>query len=207
VGAGSEPALARWENSHQAIAEGVLQTLKGTGDLRRFIGETNDQFVKIPWIEPAGAHWIDIDTTATTLGNAGRVSVATDFANFRAATVMFPTTTAAANARYGVGYVASLGDVPWRSNATLTTITTKMQTAVTYDDWYRILPTAGALAHYLQDMPQPMHLTDFHDGAALPSLCLDVQISRSYLGESHAFERSETLRSPSAGGRRQYLGA
>ena len=39
-----------------------------------------------------------------------------------------------------------------------------MQAAQTYDDWYRILPTAGALAHFLQDMHQPMHLTQYYNG-------------------------------------------
>src|SRR5215208_3651039 len=81
-----KPALAWWENGHQAITEGVLQSLQGTGDLRRFIGETNDQFVRIPWIEPAGAHYIDIDTPSQGLGNAGFVSYKTDFTNFRAGT-------------------------------------------------------------------------------------------------------------------------
>src|SRR5689334_12525136 len=67
------PAQAWWENGHEAITRGVLQDLSGTGDLQRFFAETNDQFVKIPWIEPAGLHFINIDTTASTVGNAGTV--------------------------------------------------------------------------------------------------------------------------------------
>ena len=159
AGAIALPAQGWWENGHEAITRGVLQDLSGTGDLQRFFAETNDQFVKIPWIEPAGLHFINIDTTATTSGNAGIVSYGKDFTNFRAGTFSFPTSTAAANARYGSGYVGSQGGVPWLSNDTLATLTTKMQTAQTYDDWYRLLPTAGALAHYLEDMHQPMHLT------------------------------------------------
>jgi hypothetical protein len=161
---GAQPARAWWENGHQAIAEGVLQNLQATGDLQRFIEETNDQFVKIPWIEPAGSHWIEVDRAALTNGNAGTVSYATDFANFRAGTFTFPSTRAAANARYTSAYLSAWGDVPWRANDTLADLTSMMQAAVTYDDWYRMLPTAGALAHYLQDMHQPMHLTQFYQG-------------------------------------------
>lgn len=181
-------AHAWWENGHQAIAEGVLQNLQGAGDLRRFIGETNDQFVKIPWIEPAGTHYIDIDTTSATNGNAGLVRYGTDFANFRAGTFTFPTTTAGAKARYGAGYLSSWGDVPWRTNDTLTTLTSKMQAAVTYDDWYRLLPTAGALTHYLEDMHQPQHLTKDYDGA--PSSGLHGRY------EGGQFERGSVWRYP-----------
>jgi hypothetical protein len=160
----AQSAGAWWENGHEAITRGVVQNLQGTGDLQRFISETNDQFVKIPWIEPPSQHYIDIDTTTNAFGNAGQVSYATDFANFRAGTFNFPTTTAGATARYGSSYLNGNGAVPWTANDTMTTLTAKMQAAQTYSDWYRLLPTAGALGHYIQDMHNPMHLTKDYDG-------------------------------------------
>jgi hypothetical protein len=164
LAAAATPARGWWGYGHETITQGVLQDLGGTGDLQRFISETNAQFSMIPHIEPTGLHYIDIDYAGTTTGNAGTVSYANDFTSFRAGTFAFPTTTAAAYARYGSGYVNNNGGVPWLANDTLATLTTKMQAATTYEDWYHLLPTAGALAHYIEDMHQPMHLTKDYDG-------------------------------------------
>jgi len=105
------PARAWWGYGHETITRGVLQDLNGTGDLQRFIGETNSQFSAIPHVEPAGNHFINIDSTVTTSGNAGTVSYAIDFANFRAHTFTFPTNTTAANSRYGSAYISNYGGV------------------------------------------------------------------------------------------------
>ncbi len=161
------PARAWWGYGHETITQGVLQDLSGTGDLNRFIGETDAQFSAIPHIEPAGNHFINIDTTATTSGNAGTVSYGSDFTNFRAGTFTFPTTTAAANARYGSTYISTYGGVPWLANDTLTSLTAKMQAATTYADWYHLLPTAGALAHYIEDLHQPLHITTNYNPGGL----------------------------------------
>lgn len=161
------PARAWWGYGHETIAKGVLQNLDGTGDLQRFISETNAQFTAIPHIEPAGNHFFDVDSTATTTGNAGTVSYANDFANFRAGTFTFPTNTAAANARYGTAYGDIQGRAPWRTNDMLTTLTNRMLAATTYTDWYNLLPTAGAIAHYIQDLHQPMHLTTNYNPGGL----------------------------------------
>lgn len=164
LAAAASPARAWWGYGHETITQGALQDLSGTGDLQRFFGETGAQFSAIPHIEPPGLHYIDIDTTSTGWGSDPTASYNKDFQNFRLGTFTFPTTTAAANTRYGLGYLDSYGGVPWLANDTLATLTAKMQAATTYDDWYHLLPTAGALAHYLEDLHQPMHVTQYYDG-------------------------------------------
>lgn len=151
LGTSARPAAAWWGNGHETIAQGAVADLVGaggTGDLYRFFSETGDQFSKIPHIEPAGTHFIDIDASP----------FATDFANFRAGTFTFPTTSSAASARYGSTAVAN-NSGPWTANDLLTTLTTKMRTARTYMDWYQLEQTAGAMTHYIEDLHQPMHLT------------------------------------------------
>jgi len=160
------PAHGWWSNGHATITTGVTQSLTNTGDLGRFFSENDTWFSNIPRIEPASNHFINIDLTTLGSVNAqgNRESYGNDFTNFRAGTFTFPTTTADANARYGSAYVNSGGGVPWLANDTLSNLSTKMQAAQTYDDWINLLPTAGALAHYIEDLHQPMHLTKDYDG-------------------------------------------
>jgi hypothetical protein len=97
-------------------------------------------------IEPPGAHYIDIDY----------------YPEFAAGT--FPRDLSVLTARYGSSVVNNNGTAPWTAKSYQTTLTNLMRSARTEQDWLDLLPTAGALAHYVEDMHNPMHMAMNYDG-------------------------------------------
>lgn len=167
--AASSPAHAWWGFGHETISRGAVVNLRlsPSESFNRFFGEVAQPYSRLPHIEPAGLHYIDIDTAVTTSVSGTSVSYAGDFAALRTGTLNFPLTTAAANARYGTSYINANGGVPWLANDTLNSLTSRMQSATTYRNWYDLLTTAASLSHYLQDMHNPMHLTQNYNPGGL----------------------------------------
>ena len=54
--------------------------------------------------------------------------------------------------------------VPWTAVNYYETLRTQFATATTVNDWTNLLATAGALAHYLEDLHNPMHLALNYNG-------------------------------------------
>jgi hypothetical protein len=67
-------------------------------------------------------------------------------------------------ALYGEQYVQDNGVAPWNAAGYADYLTTLMAGAVTSTDWTNLLPVAGALAHYLEDLHNPLHTTTNYDG-------------------------------------------
>jgi len=91
--------------------------------------------------EPPGSHAVQIDAYPEFF------------------THTFPRDLDAAVAQYGAGVVAARGTGPWDALSSYETLRALFAAARTESDWTNLLSTAGALAHYLEDLHVPFHLT------------------------------------------------
>jgi hypothetical protein len=138
-------AQDRWGSSgHQHITEGAVNHLPQP--LRGFFQANSTTVSTAAGVEPPSTHYIDIDV----------------YPEFFAGT--FPRDWTAAVALYGTTTLSNNGLGPWNAQTFATTLSTQMATASTEQDWLNLLQTAGALAHYLEDLHNPLHLTQNYDG-------------------------------------------
>jgi hypothetical protein len=97
--------------------------------------------------EPSGTHFINIDS----------------YPEFFDGT--FPRELADAQAKYGASVVAANGLAPWNYEARMTTLTQQMSGARTITNWTGdVVATAATVAHYIEDLHNPLHLTKNFDG-------------------------------------------
>ena len=96
--------------------------------------------------EPLGRHYIDIDV----------------YSEFFAGTM--PRDLNVLYANYGTSFVNTNGISPWVIANYRATLTTQMSTARSTSDLELLARTAGEMAHYLEDINQPLHTTDNYDG-------------------------------------------
>jgi hypothetical protein len=134
-----------WSSAgHQFITDTAMQELPVT--LRTFFLNHATAVKTAAGTEPPGQHYIDIDV----------------YPEFAAHT--FPHDESVLIARYGSAYVASNGEGPWTAATYRETLQAQMAAARTAADWDALIDTAGALAHCLEDLHNPMHLAENYDG-------------------------------------------
>ena len=93
-------------------------------------------------VEPPGSHWFHRDAYPES----------------------FPHDYEDLVALYGEPYVQDNGLAPWYVENYAAHVTTLMIGAETSTDWANLLPYAGALAHYIEDLHNPLHATSNYDG-------------------------------------------
>ena len=96
--------------------------------------------------EPPGQHYIDIDVYPEFL--AGQMP--------RDLNVLYAT--------HGTSFVNSNGISPWVIANYRATLTSQMRTAASDAAYLALARTAGEMAHYIEDINQPLHTTDNYDG-------------------------------------------
>jgi hypothetical protein len=114
--------------------------------LRSFFEANKSSVSSMASQEPPGKHYIDIDY----------------YPEFFAGT--FPHDVNDLISTYGYAVVEDNGMAPWTYENYVGTLTGLMASAVTKQDWINLLPVAAAQAHYIEDMHNPLHLTQNYDG-------------------------------------------
>jgi hypothetical protein len=139
------PRAYAWSSvGHQRITEGAVGQLPQP--LRAFFHDQLDTIKSEAGTEPPGAHYINIDC----------------YPEFFAGTL--PHNLDDLIAIYGASVVDDNGMGPWTATDYLATLETAMAAAHTKSAWSNLLPTAGDLAHYLEDLHNPLHLTTNYNG-------------------------------------------
>ena len=67
-------------------------------------------------------------------------------------------------ALYGVQVVEDNGTGPWNAGTYAENLSSQMAAATTAQAWSNLRSTAGALAHYVEDLHNPLHLTMNYNG-------------------------------------------
>jgi hypothetical protein len=138
-------AQLRWGSAgHQHITAGAIGHLPQP--LRGFFEANSATVSSAAGQEPPSTHYIDIDV----------------YPEFFAGT--FPHDWDAAVAYYGASTLYANGIGPWNAETYAANLSTMMATAHTEQAWLNLLPTAGALAHYVEDLHNPLHLTENYNG-------------------------------------------
>jgi hypothetical protein len=129
---------------HRWITESAVQHLPLP--LRGFFAANHTAITNQAGMEPPGAHYIDIDY----------------YPEFLAGT--FPRDLNTLISRYGSTTVTNNGKGPWTYANYVSTLSQGMAAAQTPADWQNLIPTAAAMAHYIEDLHNPLHLTQNYDG-------------------------------------------
>ena len=138
-------AQDRWGGTgHSHITEGAVLHLPQP--LRHFFQDNSVYIAAQAAIEPPSTHYIDIDY----------------YPEFFAGTL--PHSYSALVAIYGVTVVEDNGVGPWNAGTYTTTLSSQMAAATTATAWSNLRATAGALAHYVEDLHNPLHLTMDYNG-------------------------------------------
>ncbi len=130
---------ARGRAGHERITEGTVAHLPQP--LRAYVQFNLDTIRTISGGEPPGTHYIDIDF----------------YPEFFAGT--FPRDINDLIALYGENVVQQNGTVPWTIGDFVEELSGMMASATTVQDWADLRYTAAALAHYIEDLHNPLHLT------------------------------------------------
>jgi hypothetical protein len=138
------PAHGWGRTGHEHITEGAIGHLPLP--LRGFFAAHESDVVEMAGDEPPGSHWIDIDY----------------YPEFFAGT--FPRDVNMLIAKYGSSTVNSIGMGPWTYANYVTSLSQAMAAAQTPTAWNNLLGTAAAMAHYIEDLHNPLHLTLNYDG-------------------------------------------
>jgi hypothetical protein len=138
-------AQDRWGSTgHQHMTAGAITHLPQP--LKGFFEANSATVASAAGVEPPGTHYIDIDY----------------YPEFFAGT--FPHNQATLVAMYGQSTVNSNGTAPWTVGTYTTNLSNAMAAAHTEAAWTGLLQTAGALAHYVEDLHNPLHLTTNYNG-------------------------------------------
>jgi hypothetical protein len=137
-------ADAWWDTGHSYIAENSVQHLPAR--LAAFIDQNFETIDFHASTEPPGQHYIDIDV----------------YPEFHAGEM--PRDLNELYATYGPSYVNSNGIAPWVIANYRATLTAQMSAAENSTDFEQVARTAGEMAHYIQDINQPLHTTENHNG-------------------------------------------
>lgn len=141
---GPSPAHAWWHSVHQVITQDAIDRLPPP--LRGFFETNRDDIVAMTAAEPPGRHYINIDV----------------YPEFFAGS--FPRDVDDLIAIYGWSFVTGHGRAPWTTVDYLHSLSAKMATAENPQNWIDLRSTAAALAHYAEDLQNPLHLTRNYDG-------------------------------------------
>jgi len=129
---------------HRFITDAAVEELPPP--LKTFFQNYKGQIRTNAAIEPPGNHFIDIDY----------------YPEFFAHT--FPHDVNVLIAKYGGLTVTNNGMAPWTATNYYQTLRNQFAAAQTTLNWSNLLTTAGALAHYLEDLHNPMHLATNYNG-------------------------------------------
>jgi hypothetical protein len=140
-------ALGWGAAGHSFITANSVQQLPD-GPLKAFVNQNFSTISNYATNEPPGQHYIDIDVYSEFLSG------------------QMPRDLNVLYAKYGTSFVNSNGISPWVIANYRTTLTTQMKNAKTVSDFQTAARTAGEMAHYIEDINQPLHVTDNYDGAA-----------------------------------------
>jgi len=146
VGLSTPKANAWWRLGHEQITEGAVSHLPGglqgffQSNLATIKTYSGDEPVQPP------AHWIDIDL----------------YADWPATPIIRDPVQAYDT--YGPGLMEEAGMAPWAVAGHTEELSGQMLAATTAQDWQDLLVTAGELAHYIEDLHNPLHLTKNYDG-------------------------------------------
>ena len=137
-------ARAWWWQGHEAITEAAIPALPEP--LETFFAAHSGDVIAISGNEPPGTHYIDIDFYPEFTNNT------------------FPRDIDDLIGLYGSSVVSQYGTGPWTAEDYYNTLVGQFATAADISDWTDLLSTAGALAHYIEDLHNPMHLTLNYNG-------------------------------------------
>ena len=131
-------------NGHRFITDTAVEELPPP--LKSFFQANKTAFKDKAATEPAGNHFIDIDYYPEFFSHT------------------FPHDVNALIAKYGSAIVSQNGMAPWTAVDNYNTLRASFAAAQTQADWTNLLTIAGATAHYLEDLHNPMHLAMNYDG-------------------------------------------
>lgn len=137
-------ASAWWDLGHNVLTRQAIHHLPP--DLQPFFVRQEDTIAAYSAIEPPGKHYIDVDFYPEFFSG------------------QFPDKLDVLIQRHGASVVDGKGTAPWTIIKYMEQLTVLMADARTERDWLDLLPVAGALAHYIEDLHNPMHLTLNYDG-------------------------------------------
>jgi hypothetical protein len=137
-------AFGWWETGHSYITHNAVQHLPAP--LAAFVNQNLGTIDFYASGEPPGRHYIDIDV----------------YPEFHAG--QMPRDLNVLYGRYGTSYVNSNGISPWVIANYRATLTAQMSTAQNATDLDTVARTAGEMAHYLEDINQPLHTTENYNG-------------------------------------------
>lgn len=137
------PGYGWCSTGHQRITEGAVSHLPPP--LQTYFQLNLSTLKTASGTEPPGKHYINIDWYPEFPDN-------------------FPRDKAVLIARYGSATVESKGTAPWTVGDYTEQLASEMASATTAQDWSNLLATAGALAHYVEDLHNPLHLAENYDG-------------------------------------------
>lgn len=137
-------AEAWWDTGHSFITQNSVAHLPST--LQTFVNREYSTILNYASIEPPGRHYIDIDLYSEFF--AGQM----------------PRDLSVLDNAYGATLVDSRGISPWVIANYRATLTAQMSSARELADLATVARTAGEMAHYLEDINQPLHTTYNYDG-------------------------------------------
>lgn len=114
-----------------------------------FTGTYQSTIYSNAYNEPPGNHFIDID--AYPIFQNGVEGA-------------FPRSLTQLNTLYGASTVNNNGISPWTIADYRTSLTSLMRTARTTTDWQNAAVVAGQMAHYIEDINNPLHTTKNYNG-------------------------------------------
>ncbi len=137
-------ALGWGAAGHRFITDAAVEELPPP--LKTFFQNYKTLFKNKAATEPAGDHFIDIDYYPEFFSHT------------------FPHDIDVLVAEYGNTLVTDNGRGPWTATTNYNTLRTKFTAARTLTDWTNLLTVAGATAHYVEDLHNPMHLATNYNG-------------------------------------------
>jgi len=165
VGLAAQYAGAWWDTGHRHMTAAAVDHLPYP--LRAFFTDHRDTVSYLSGLEPPGiAHYIDIDA----------------YPEF-GVVVPFPHDLAYLVSVHGLDFVDEQGLGPWWADEYAGYLSTMMADASTEQDWVDLLQMAGMVAHLIEDLHNPLHLTMNYNG----QLTGNYGIHQRY--EGHMVER------------------
>ncbi len=129
---------------HRFITDTAVEELPPP--LKTFFQTYKTLFKNKAATEPSGDHFIDIDYYPEFISHT------------------FPHDINVLVAKYGDTVVTDHGRGPWTATTNYNTLRAQFAAARTLTDWTNLLTIAGATAHYIEDLHNPMHLATNYNG-------------------------------------------
>ncbi|MGD8452007.1 MAG: hypothetical protein PVJ57_09340 [Phycisphaerae bacterium] len=133
-----------WDTGHAHMTAGAIPHLPQP--LRAFFEANAERIATFSGVEPAGSHWIDIDY----------------YPEFFAGTL--PHDYDELVALYNEHIVQNNGTAPWNTAYYMDILTTNMAAADNDSRWLALRGPIAIVAHYVEDMHNPLHMTLNYNG-------------------------------------------